>query len=85
MEDLKEDRYLLKANSYLIDLKTVDFLTWKENDKEEGTYWTKLHIGTKECRYVCDSLTDLNTLVQAWSLQKGLCLEVEDEELITAW
>lgn len=85
MEDIKENKYLLKANSYLIDLQTVDFLTWKENDKEEGTYWTKLHIGTKECRYVCDSLTELNTLIQAWSKQKGKRLEVNEEELITEW
>jgi len=85
MEDIKANRYLLKANSYLIDLETVDFVTWKENDKEEGTYWTKLHIGTKECRYVCDSLTDLNTLIRAWSNLKGKRLEILNKELITEW
>ena len=85
MEDIKESKYLLKANSYLIDLETVDFLTWKENDKDEGTYWTKLHIGTKECRYVCASLADLNTLIQAWSYLKGKELIVEEHELIKDW
>lgn len=85
MEDIKKDKYLLKANSYLIDLANVDFVTWKENDKEEGTYWTKLHIGGKECRYVCDSLTDLNILIQTWSLLKGKRLELMEEELINEW
>jgi hypothetical protein len=83
MEDIKGNRYLLKANSYLIDLQTVDFVTWKENDKDEGTYWTKLHIGTKECRYVCGSLTELNKLIRAWSAQKGKRLEILNKELIT--
>ena len=85
MEDIKENRYLLKANSWLIDLEMVDFVTWKENDKEEGTYWTKLHIGTKECRYVCDSIGDLNTLPQTWSARKGKRIAVLNEELIQEW
>jgi hypothetical protein len=29
----------------MIDLESVDFITWKENEKNAGTYWAKLHIG----------------------------------------
>lgn len=85
MEDLKSKRYLLKANSYLIDLYNVDFITYKENDNEEGTYWTKLHIGTKECRYVCESLTVLDELIKAWSKIRGQYIDLDKEELIKEW
>ena len=82
MNDLKENRYLMKKNSYLIDLDTVDFVTWKENDKEEGTYWTKLHIGTKECRYICESLEDLQQLLITWTDIKGSPLDIELEDIV---
>ncbi len=85
MEDLKGKRYLLKANSYVIDLLKVDFITWKENDKVENTYWAKLHMGTKEARYVCDNLTDLRTLVMAWADVNGQYLSVEENDLIQEW
>lgn len=85
MNDLKGNRYLLKKNSYLIDLENVDFITWKENDNEEGTYWTKLHIGSKEARYVCENLAQLRTLVMAWCEIKGQYLSVEENDLIQEW
>ena len=61
---IKQKRYLIKKNSYIIDLFSVDFITWKENENEEGTYWTKLHIGTKEVRYVCQDVFELFLIVQ---------------------
>ena len=36
--DLKEERFLLKGDAYIVDLATVDFLTWRKNEKESGTY-----------------------------------------------
>ncbi len=82
MNDLKENRYLLKANSYIIDLFNVDFITWKENENEEGTYWTKLHVGTKECRYICKTLDELNQLIAQWSRLRGDKLNINATELI---
>jgi len=81
MNDIKNKRYLIKANSYIIDLYNVDFITWKENDKKEATYWAKLHIGSKEARYVCNGLQELKTLLLAWSDIRGKKIEIEDEDL----
>tara|TARA_R110001583_G_scaffold192701_2_gene359565 strand:+ start:3637 stop:3900 length:264 start_codon:yes stop_codon:yes gene_type:complete len=85
MEDLKEFRYLVKSNSYIIDLTQVDFITWKENDKVAETYWTKLHIGSKEARYVCADITELQELIRAWTKLQGKVIEVSKEELLEEW
>ena len=82
MEELKNNRYLLKGNSYVIDLNNVDFITWKENDKVEATYWAKLHIGSKEARFVCNNLTELRTLVLAWTTIRGEQATITEEDLI---
>ena len=62
MNGILEGRFLIKGNSYIIDLINVDFLTWKENATEYGTYWLKMHIGSKEARYIC-SKEELKTIV----------------------
>ena len=50
--DLKEERFLLKGDAYIVDLATVDFLTWRKNERyicdkfELATIlmaWTKMH------------------------------------------
>lgn len=81
MNDIKENRYLLKQNSYIIDLYNVDFITWKENEKEEGTYWVKLHMGAKEARYVSRDITDLQLLITQWTNVRGKAIELEIEEI----
>tara|TARA_R110000764_G_C10774976_1_gene355437 strand:- start:5 stop:262 length:258 start_codon:yes stop_codon:yes gene_type:complete len=85
MKELKENRYLLKGNSYIIDLYNVDFITWKENDKVAATYWAKLHIGSKEARFVCNDLNELKTLVQSWTDIRGKKVSIQDEDLINEW
>ena len=30
-----EERFLLKNESYIIDLNSVDFITWKENENKK--------------------------------------------------
>ena len=82
MDDLKENRYLVKSNSYIIDLAQVDFITWKENEKREATYWAKLHIGSKEARYVCNNITELKKLISVWTNLKGKRITVSEEELL---
>ena len=82
MDDLKENRYLVKSNSYIIDLAQVDFITWKENEQREATYWSKLHIGSKEARYVCNNITELKKLISVWTNLKGKRITVSKEELL---
>tara|TARA_R100001463_G_scaffold136642_2_gene202733 strand:- start:2482 stop:2736 length:255 start_codon:yes stop_codon:yes gene_type:complete len=82
MDDLKENRYLVKSNSYIIDLAQVDFITWKENEKREATYWAKLHIGSKEARYVCNNITELKELISVWTELKDKRIIVSEEELL---
>lgn len=83
MKNLYNDRYLLKSNSYLIDLVNVDFITWKENENEASNYWVKLHVGTKEARYICNGLDELHELITAWTNLRGKTLKgMEQEDLI---
>ena len=81
MNDIKENRYLLKQNSYIIDLYNVDFITWKENENEIGTYWVKLHMGPKEARYVSRDINDLQLLLTQWTNVRGKRIELEIEEI----
>ena len=81
MENIKENRYIIKSGSYIIDLDNVDFVTWKENGKDEGTYWVKLHIGTKEARYVCDGKAELKEIITAWCTLRGKNITIEECEL----
>jgi len=66
----------------MIDLESVDFITWKENEKNAGTYWAKLHIGSKEARYICDDVNELKDLLEQWSLIKGKEIQIEENEII---
>ena len=81
MEDLKENRYLLKGNSYIIDLINVDFITWKENENEIGTFWVKLHMGNKEARYVSRDINELQLLLIQWTKVRGQEIEIEINEI----
>ena len=82
MNELKENRYLIKSNSYMVDLFNVDFITWKENERIEGTYWAKLHIGSKEARFVCQDLDALRHLLEEWSKVRGKEITIENEDIM---
>ena len=81
MDDIKNERFLIKETSYLVDLKDVVFITWSENERDLGKYLAKLHIGSKETRYMCQSAEDLKTLLQTWSEVKGEKLDLDVDEL----
>lgn len=81
MEDLKENRYLVKQTSYIVDLKDVDFITWSANERDLGKFLAKLHIGTKETRYMCQSAEELKGLLQGWADAKGKEIEIELKEI----
>ena len=80
MNGILEGRFLIKGNSYIIDLINVDFLTWKENATEYGTYWLKMHIGSKEARYVC-SREELKVIIEEWTKVHGNKIEININEL----
>ena len=76
-----EERFLLKNASYIIDLEKVDFITWKENENKRDSYWIKLHVGTKETRYVCEGKGELCRILNAWGLLKETELLLEKNEI----
>jgi len=80
MNELKAERYLLKSNSYIIDLFSVDFITWKENEQELGSYRVKFHMGGKEARYICDIQT-LRDVLEEWAKIRGKEIEIDIMEL----
>ena len=77
MEDLKENRYLIKKTSYVVDLNNVDFITWNENERDVGKFLAKLHIGTKETRYMCQTALELKQLLEGWAEAKGKKIELD--------
>ena len=48
-----------------MNLKQVNFITLKQN-WEDQNYHVKLHIGTKEVRFVLKSKEDLEELQEHW-------------------
>jgi hypothetical protein len=76
-----ENRFLLKNESYIIDLNDVEFLTWNKNKDEKDSYWVKLHVGTKETRYVCRNRTELSDIINAWAMTKNVEIEIDREEI----
>ena len=68
MEDLKENRYLVKQTSYIVDLKDVDFITWSANERDLGSFWTKVAHRNKRNRYMCQSADEIEpTSCQGWA------------------
>jgi hypothetical protein len=76
------ERFLVKKNAYIVDLKDVDFITYKENENEIGTYWVKFHIGQKEARYVCYNLDSLRDIIQYWTMSKNSKSRVNETQLV---
>ena len=76
------DKYLIKQTSYIVDLSNVDFITWNENERDMGKFLAKLHIGTKETRFMCQSSADLKQLLETWTTAKGARIDIQATELI---
>tara|TARA_R100001369_G_scaffold63600_1_gene90648 strand:+ start:355 stop:663 length:309 start_codon:yes stop_codon:yes gene_type:complete len=76
MDNIVNNRFILKSGSYIIDLISVDFLTWKKTTSEVNTYWLKMHIGTKEARHICDKF-ELKQIVEAWTRVHGDEIEID--------
>ena len=82
MKDLIGERFVVKKNSYIVDLANVDFITYKENENEVGTYWVKFHIGQKEARYVCYDLNSLRSIIQYWTMSKSSKARIDEQKLV---
>jgi len=76
-----EKRFLLKNESYIIDLNDVEFLTWNKNVEREDSYWVKLHIGGKETRYICETRSELCEIINAWSIVKNKEINININEI----
>jgi|15BtaG_2_1085339.scaffolds.fasta_scaffold20048_3 hypothetical protein len=77
MYNIVENRYVLKGGSYLADLKSVDFITWRQ-DAETGHYRMKMHIGPKEVRFVCDTEEELEVVLSDWTTMQGKQVKIEN-------
>jgi len=81
MNDIIENKFILKGESYIADLQKVDFLTWNENDKIAETYFVKFHIGTKETRFVCSSKKELLGIIKAWCQANGKNVDINENDI----
>jgi hypothetical protein len=81
MNDIIEERFILKGESYIADLEKVDFLTWNENDKIAETYFVKFHMGQKEVRYICSSKKELLNIIKAWCSVKGKNIDINENNI----
>jgi hypothetical protein len=78
---IKENRYFLHPNNFVVDLFNVDFITFRENEKKTGEYWIKFHIGSKECRYKADGQKEVADILNVWGDIHGKNLNVEEFEI----
>ena len=78
---LIKNRFLLKNGSFIIDLDEVEFLTWNKNMKLEESYWVKLHVGSKDTRYICDTREELCDIINAWAKVRNVDIKINKEEI----
>lgn len=81
---LQENKFLIKKGTYIVDLEKVDFITWRNNEKEEGKYLVRLHIGSKEATYMCQTIDDVKDLIRNWAIANGKVTEINNEAIIWA-
>jgi hypothetical protein len=77
-----EEKYLIKKGNYIVDLQKVDFITWRNNEKSIGKYLLRLHIGSKEVGYMCQTIDEVKKVINSWGMTNGKEIEIEDEEII---
>ena len=77
MNELIDERYVLKSGSYLADIANVDFITWRQS--EEGIM-LKLHYRDKEIRFVCNKYMAENIL-SIWTKFRGQEIDISEYEI----
>lgn len=74
------ENFIIKENTFIVDLSVVDFITFKLNEENEKEYWLKFHIGNKEARYICD-IKELKNILKVWCKLHGKEIEIKNEYL----
>ena len=69
--NIKENRFLVKENSFVIDFNCVDFVTYTQNENNPNQYLVKFHIGNKEARLMTKSLDETIEILDGWSSSKS--------------
>ena len=49
--------------------------------KLEESYWVKLHVGSKDTRYICDSREELCDIINAWAKVRNVEIKINKEEI----
>ncbi len=83
--NIKQDRFLVKEGSYVIDLNSVEFITFTQNENNSNQYLLKFHIGTKEARVMAETVSDAISILEAWSELKGNIGTIYTENDIKRW
>jgi len=64
------DSFIEKDNTWIVDFKNIDFITWKEN-YDTKSYFVKLHIGAKETRLQLGYKEEVEELITSWKKSRG--------------
>tara|TARA_R100001086_G_C11836529_1_gene257995 strand:+ start:1330 stop:1626 length:297 start_codon:yes stop_codon:yes gene_type:complete len=75
------EEFVIKSGSWIIDLKDVQFMTYRLNEKDETSYLVAFHIGDKETKIMVDDISAVKELFTAWTNAKGLELEFERNDI----
>ena len=66
-----ENKYILHTKRAVVNLKDVEFITWRQND-ENGEWWAKLHLpSSKEIRLVYATYEEMQELIELWEEARG--------------
>lgn len=73
--------FVVKSGSWIVDLKDVQFMTYRLNDKDETSYLVAFHIGDKETKIMVSNIEAVRELFKSWTNAKGTELEFEFEDI----
>jgi len=73
--------FVVKAGSWIINLRDVEFMTYRLNDKDETSYLVAFHIGDKETKIMVNDIQAVKELFKSWTNAKGTELEFEYEDI----
>ena len=61
-----ENNYIVYLEQGVINLQDVEFITWRQNDKNQD-WWAKLHMPSgKDVRLIYASKPELMDLIELW-------------------
>jgi len=75
------EKFVIKSGSWIIDLKDVQFMTYRLNERDETSYLINFHIGSKETKIMVDDIDSVKQLFNCWTEAKGLEVDFEKEDI----